>query len=59
MKFHRIMNKIFSILFGAIAITEIIGVMTGRWWCIYPAIICGIVSVVMWRNARKFKFRRR
>lgn len=59
MKFNRIMNKVFSVLFGVLAIAEMIGVFTGRPWCLIMAVPMAGLSVFLWKNARKLKTRRR
>ena len=48
----NIQMKIFSIFFGLLCITEFIGFLGGRLWCLFGAILTGVLSVALWQIAK-------
>ena len=50
-KFEKINNILFAILFAIIAVAELAGFFAGKTWCIALAILCALLSIVLFREA--------
>ena len=47
----KLANRIFSAIFGLIAIAEFIGFLGGRNWCFFAAILIGFLSLIFYRES--------
>ncbi|MCW0484098.1 hypothetical protein [Gaoshiqia sediminis] len=47
----KLANRIFSAGFGLIALAEFIGFLGGRTWCLFAAILIGLLSYFFYRES--------
>ena len=51
----KLSNRIFSILFGLIALGEFISFLDGKNWCFFAAILTGWISLVFYMQSKPKK----